>query len=57
MNKVILVVKELMIVMVTRWMGAGGFALREDGEKDDLDVDGGDIGVGDKGRNSGKTVL
>ena len=54
-------VTELMIVMVTRWMGAGGFALREDGEKDDLDVDGGDIGgdigVGDKGRNSGKTVL
>ena len=42
MNKVMLVVTELMIVMVTGWMGAGGFALREDVEKDDLDVDGGD---------------
>ena len=38
-------------------MQDGGFALREDGEKDDLDVDGGDIGSGDKGRSSGKTVF
>ena len=57
MNKVMLVVTELMIVKVTRWTDAGGFALREDSEKDDVEVDGGDIGVGGNGRNSGKTVL
>ena len=36
MNKAMLVVTELMIVMVTRWTDAGGFALREDSEKDDV---------------------
>ena len=36
MNKVMLVVTELMIVKVTRWTDAGGFALREDSEKDDV---------------------
>ena len=36
MNKVMLVVTELMIVMVTRWMDPGGFALRQDSEKDDV---------------------
>ena len=56
MNKVMLVVTELMIVMVTMWMDPGGFTLRQDSEKGDVEVDGGG-GGGGKGRSSSKNSV